>query len=119
MRNLGPGGVVTDGCRGKEWESLLDFLYIDGVSGQPLYWETINFKERVKSGDALAKEAIRVATEMETIAGCKDGEHKCHTLCTDRARAMFSVVLWLPMLAPKLRSFLTRIQLPPFPFRER
>ena len=33
LKQMGPGGVVTDGCRGKLVESLINFLYIEGLSG--------------------------------------------------------------------------------------
>ena len=34
------GGIVTDGCRGKLYESMLDFIYVEGVTSEPIYWET-------------------------------------------------------------------------------
>ena len=39
IKQMGPGGVVTDGCKGKQEESMMNFLYVEGLTGTPLYWD--------------------------------------------------------------------------------
>ena len=37
IRQMSEGGIVTVGCKSKEWESMVDCIYVEGMTGDPLY----------------------------------------------------------------------------------
>ena len=84
IKALGVGGIVTDGCRGKGYESLINFLFVDGLTGTPVYWDTIDMGEKTKDGPALAEAILAVVTEMRAVCG---DDQKVRTLVTDRTKA--------------------------------
>ena len=83
IKVMSPGGIVSDGCRGKAHESMINFLYVEGVTGTCLYWKTVDMGSRTKDGAELAKEVQSVKEEMEGVAG----PGKVRTYTTDRASA--------------------------------
>ncbi len=83
IRQMGPGGVVTDGCRGKAHESMVNFIYIEGISGAPLYWDTVDMGAATKDGETLAGAILEKVNEVNEAAGCA----KVRCVTTDRARA--------------------------------
>ena len=83
IKAMGPGGIISDGCRGKAHESMLDYLYVEGISGTPLYWKTVEMGNKAKGGANLARVAADVKAEMEEGVGT----NKMRTYHTDRASA--------------------------------
>ena len=83
MKAMGPGGIVSDGCRGKLHESMLNFLFVEGLTGTCLYWRTVDMGGRTKDGEELAKLVLEIKTEMESVCG----PNKVRTYTTDRASA--------------------------------
>jgi len=83
IKQMGRGGIVTDGCKGKLVESLINFIFVEGLSGLPLYWKTIDMESTSETGINLATEILKVAGEMNEAAGAT----KVRYLTTDRTRA--------------------------------
>ena len=83
IKAMAPGGIVTDGRRGKLHESMLNCLYIEGLTITPLYWTTKDMESKIKDGHALAEVIKEIKEEME--AASEPG--KVRTLTTDRASA--------------------------------
>ncbi|CAK0894207.1 unnamed protein product [Prorocentrum cordatum] len=83
LQAMGPGGIVSDGCRGKMYESMLNFLYVEGVSGTCLYRSTVDMGSRTKDGEELTKVVREVRADMERVAG----RGKVCTCITDRISA--------------------------------
>ena len=85
---MGPGGIVSDGCRGKQHESMLNFLFVEVLTGSCLYWMTLDMGSVTKDGAALAEITAAVKNQMDAAAG----PGKVRSLTTDRARA--NVLAW-------------------------
>ena len=84
LKAMGRGGIVSDGCRGKLHESMINFLFVDGLSGDTIYWDTYDMQNKTKDGDTLADAIIQEAEEINAAAG---EANKVRTVTTDRAAA--------------------------------
>ena len=61
---------------------MLDFLFIEGISGTPVYWCTIDTGSGGKTGEDLARAIVQVRDEIRDVCG-----DKVETITTDRTRA--------------------------------
>ena len=73
---------------------MVDYLFVEGVSGEAVYWETVDMGSQIKDGDALATDIMRVKNDMEAVckSDVESGQHMVLTVTTDRAKA--NVVAW-------------------------
>ena len=89
LKQMGKGGIVTDGCKGKEHESLINFPLVEGIFGTPLYRTTgppSTSAARRKPVSTSPKRSSRWSTRWQPSLASRT---KCQvkTLATDRAKA--------------------------------
>ncbi len=62
---------------------MVNFSFIEGHTGTPLYWDTENTGSQIKDGPTLAKVITDTKAEMDAAAG----PGKVRTVTTDKTKA--------------------------------